>query len=389
MDMAPERGESVAFTALYANNLRQLSDLVLKMEALAVSQLEIAAEMMLLLDTLDDPVDYSLPKAKQTRLLAYFERCRRTISGEKCSVSLQDLSQDLGIKADWLIEHIRKNEWISDNHGYAWFNGYYDNNSHRLEGEYPKGVRMTLTGQVFTLMGGVATDEHAQQIVRAVDRYLFDPAVGGYRLNSDFGEVLLNMGRCFGFAFGHKENGAMFSHMAVMFANALYQRDLVEEGHKVLNGIYQHSQDFPISQMYPGIPEYISPRGRGMYPYLTGSASWYLLTMLTEVYGVKGDLGDLALSPKLLQTQFDAAGDAEVNFPFAGRKFNLVYHNPRGLHYDEYKVSGIKLDGNPTPFHTKAGTAIVPRDVILGLDTDQIHTIEVVLSERRKDSYGD
>jgi cellobiose phosphorylase len=380
MDMASEQGESVAFTALYASNLRQLSELLLKLEALGIYQVQIAAEMTPLLDTLNDPVDYALPKAKQNRLVEYFERCQSTISGEKRSIAVQDIAQDLATKADWLIDHIRKNEWISNKQGYAWFNGYYDNDGQRLEGDNDKGVRMTLTGQVFTLMGGVATNEQAQQIVQAADRYLFDPAVGGYRLNSDFGEVLLNMGRCFGFAFGHKENGAMFSHMAVMFANALYQRDLVEEGHKVLNGIYQHSQDFPTSQMYPGIPEYISPRGRGMYPYLTGSASWYLLTMLTEVFGVKGDLGDLAISPKLLQTQFDAAGDAEVNFPFAGRKFNLIYHNPTGLNYDDYKISGIKLDGAPTPFHKKAGTAIVPRDVILGLDTDQIHVIEVGLS---------
>jgi cellobiose phosphorylase len=92
----------------------------------------------------------------------------------------------------------------------------------------------------------------------------------------------------------------MFSHMAVMYANALYKRGLVREGWRVLEGIYQQSQDFPVSRMYPGIPEYFSPRGRGMYPYLTGSASWYLLTMLTEVYGVRGELGDLLFAPKLL-----------------------------------------------------------------------------------------
>ena len=33
-------------------------------------------------------------------------------------------------------------------------------------------------------------------------------------------------------------------------------------------------------------------RGRGAYAYLTGSASWLLLTLLTESFGVKGRLGD-------------------------------------------------------------------------------------------------
>ena len=33
---------------------------------------------------------------------------------------------------------------------------------------------MTLTGQVFTLMGGIATDIQAQEMIRSVDHYLFD-----------------------------------------------------------------------------------------------------------------------------------------------------------------------------------------------------------------------
>ena len=102
----------------------------------------------------------------------------------------------------------------------------------------------------------------------------------------------------------------MFSHMAVMYANALYRRGKVREGWLVLEGIYRHCQDFAASRMYPGLPEYISERGRGMYPWLTGSASWYLLTLLTEVFGVKGDLGDLILEPKLVAAQFDSQGDA-------------------------------------------------------------------------------
>lgn len=40
----------------------------------------------------------------------------------------------------------------------------------------------------------------------------------------------------FGFAYGEKENGAVFSHMAVMFANALYKRGFVKEGHRALDG---------------------------------------------------------------------------------------------------------------------------------------------------------
>ena len=66
---------------------------------------------------------------------------------------------------------------------------------------------------------------------------------------------------------------------------------LVKQGYKVLDGIYQHCQDFAHSRIYPGIPEYINDRGRGMYTYLTGSASWYMLTLVTEAFGVRGTSG--------------------------------------------------------------------------------------------------
>ncbi len=362
--------------------MRQLSELVLALKRRSVNQIEVAAELMLLLDQLDEPVDYNNIADKQVRLEKYFETCQTTLSGEKTQITIQELSKDLHLKASWLSQHIRSQEWIHSAAGYSWFNGYYDNNSQRVEGDHPKGVRMTLTGQVFPLMGEVATDDQVQEMIRAADKYLLDPQVGGYRLNTNFSEVLLDLGRAFGFAFGHKENGAMFSHMAVMYANALYQRGFVQEGFRVLNGIYQHSMNYPVSRMYPGIPEYFNNRGRGMYPYLTGSASWYLLTMVTEVFGVQGRLGDLDLSPKLVNGQFDQQGRVSIRTMFAGRKIEITIQNPDRIDYGEYQIGTIKLAGEPIPFKPANYGAIVARQAIEQLSTDEIHSIEVILVRR-------
>jgi len=383
LDMAARRGESVALTAFYASNLQQLGQLVLDLEALGTAEVELAAELMVLLDTLTGPVDYDSVRARQERLADYFAACQHTIAGTKARVSLRDLSQDLAAKASWLYAHIRTREWIRNREGFAWFNGYYDDDGERVEGDHPNGVRMTLTGQVFTLMGGVATDEQAREIVRAADRYLFDPEVGGYRLNTDFGDVLLNLGRCFGFAFGHKENGAMFSHMAVMYAYGLYRRGFVQEGYRVLDSVFQHAQDFSRSRMYPGIPEYVNSMGRGMYTYLTGSASWYLLTMLTQVFGVRGLRGDLVLAPKLVRAQFDEAGEASVVTLFAGKRLNVVYHNPAHLDYGEYQIGEIRIDDDPVPFRRQANSAILPRSEIAALADRQTHRVDVTLVELR------
>jgi cellobiose phosphorylase len=97
--------------------------------------------------------------------------------------------------------------------------------------------------------------------------------------------------------------------------------------------------------MYPGIPEYFNDRGRGAYTYLTGSASWYLLTLLTEAFGVKGQLGDLVLEPKLMADQFDADGKAAVRTLFAGRRLTVTFENPRRLDYGSYGIERVTIDG--------------------------------------------
>jgi cellobiose phosphorylase len=343
LDMARKRGESVAFSALYAGNLRTLADLCLALSERGFAKTELAFELASLLDG----TDFDSVSEKQGRLQSYFDHVRRGFSGKKIFVPLVELSANLRGKADWLAGHIRRQEWLDAGDGLGWFNGYYDDDGQPLDKVDASDTRMTLTGQVFTLMCDIASDEQARKVSAAADRHLYDPSLRGYRLNTDFGEVRMNLGRAFGFAYGHKENGAMFSHMAVMYANALYKRGLVREGWRVLEGIYRQSQDFPVSRMYPGIPEYFSPRGRGMYPYLTGSASWYLLTMLTEVYGVRGELGDLLLAPKLLASQFNAEGQTTVHTLFADKKIQVTYRNQQGLEYGQYKIGRMLVNGQP------------------------------------------
>lgn len=347
LDMANERGESVAFTAFYSGNLRILGELCIALKNKGVDSTLITSELIHLLDSLSSPVDYQSVSQKRDRLKQYFDLTSHTVSGARTEVPLDQLAQDLFRKADWLAQHIQKEEWIDIDEDRGWFNSYYDNNSQRVEGRFNGDIRMMLTGQVFTLMFNIASDEQAEKIVKSADQYLFDESVGGYRLNTDFGENVSDLGRVFGFAYGHKENGAMFSHMATMYANALYKRNLVEAGWKVLKSIYDRCQNFTASRMYPGIPEYFSQRGRGMYTYLTGSASWFLLTMLTEVYGVRGKLGDLVLEPKLNREQFGPDGMVSVFTCFANKKLKVSYINPELLPYGQYVIDKITANGNP------------------------------------------
>jgi cellobiose phosphorylase len=199
---------------------------------------------------------------------------------------------------------------------------------------------MNLTGQVFTTMFGLATDEQVLASYHSCQKYLKDPHTGGYKLNTPLGPNKLNFGRGFSFAYGEKENGATFSHMVVMYVNALYKRGFVTEAYEVFSSIYDLCMDAQNSKIYPGIPEYFSLSGKGMYHYLTGSASWLFLTILTE-------LGNLLIAPKLEGSQFDDAGNTYIETQFADKQLRISYINMAHKNYNQYRISQVLINDKP------------------------------------------
>lgn len=319
LDMAEKYGESVAFTASYSSNYDGLADMLEKLasaKGVETVSVESAVSELMGNNNADDDT-------KRKVLFDYCDKVKEGFSGDKKEIPVADLVSDLREKAEAIRTHIRNTEWFTDSEGYSHFNSYYDNSKRAVEKE--KDGRMMITGQVFTIMSGVAEDSQIPEICRAADRYLYDASIGGYKLNTDFKEIKTDMGRMFGFAYGQKENGAVFSHMTVMYGNSLYKRGFVKEGWKVLGTLSSHAMNSSMSKIYPGIPEYFDARGRGVYHFLTGAASWLMLTMLNEVFGVKGEYGDLKLEPKLLPEQFDDRKEAGASFMFNGCSCEVTY----------------------------------------------------------------
>jgi cellobiose phosphorylase len=180
----------------------------------------------------------------------------------------------------------------------------------------------------------------------------------------------------FGFAYGHKENGAVFSHMTTMYANALYRQGFAKEGWRALHTLYEQAADFAVSRIYPGIPEYFNDRGRGMYHYLTGAASWMMLTVITEMFGVKGDCGALVLEPRLLKEQF-RGGKAGIYLNFGGKRWHIVYLNTGEKECGAYQTGMVSLDGKKVD--DKEGRASVSLEEIKGLSEDAVHELLVEL----------
>jgi len=317
LDMAKDCGESVAFSFMYARNLKDLSGLLKQLNQ-KQKKLTILKEVAFLLDRIKNPVNYNDFKAKQKRLKAFFEKSRN-ITGQKNSLNIEDIVRDLEEKSQHLFNWLNKKEWLN----VGFFNGYYDNKGKAVEEKRGKKIKMMLASQVFAILSGGIDKQRIKAIDNSINKYLKDKSLGGYRLNTNFESLCLDLGRAFGFSYGDKENGAFFNHMVVMLGFALYSQGFKKEGLKALSSIYKMTTS-KAAKIYPQIPEYFNNQGLGLYFYLTGSASWYIYTLFEKVLGIKFEIGDIHLNPGLTGEK-NKKNKIELRFLLGKKKINLTY----------------------------------------------------------------
>jgi len=381
-DNARKRGESVCFSNFYAGDLKELAETLEQMAKRGTESVELLQETLVLFDRLPGGkrVRYASPAAKQKRLAEYMESVRHAVSGRRREVRTLDLAKDLRAKADWLFKHIRGNEWIRTKDGQRFFNGHYDDHARRVHGDHPNGVRMDLTSQVLPTIFGVAADEQVPQMHEAVLTYLKDPVTGGLRLCTDFGELKLDFGRVTGFVYGYKEHGSVWNQQNMMYMYGMYRRGFVREAHDVLAAVRDACLDSATCRTFPCIPSFIDKNGQGGYCYLTGSATWLLLGAITQMFGVRGEWGDLCIEPKLLRKQFDAKGRAAAALNFLGKRIEVAYRNDKRREWDEYAIASVRVNGEePNGMGVEGARALIPRKELLHLCTKRTNRIVVTL----------
>ena len=374
LDLAKTFGESVAFSCMYARNLLVIAELL---EKLGQDKVMLLKETLLLLNTLrETQSNYSDINAKRRLLDKYFQNTKHGVSGIKAAIPTKELIRDLKEKALWLSEHIRKNGWLKE----GFFNGYYNDDKQRVEGNRGGIMRMTLTAQALAVMSGMATGEQTKTLFNNASKYLKDKGLGGFHLNTDFKEEQLNLGRAFSFVYGDKENGAIFNHMCVLFAYGLYKHGFAKEGYEVISSIYKMSVDTEKCKIYPCLPEYFNAEGRGMYSYLTGSASWFILTVLIEVFGVRGEYGDLVIEPKLNAEQFKNKNTISITANFAERRIEVRYVNPRKKDFGSYTIRRVSFNRKDIAENIKQPRFTLSRSYFVSLCLpDKLNIIEVLL----------
>ncbi|MBU1141909.1 MAG: cellobiose phosphorylase [Firmicutes bacterium] len=318
LDMAQKQGETIAFTHMYADNLRILAQLIKK---LPTNNIVLFEEMLILLES-------------EVNIQSFFDQVAK-FKGQKIWIDKFVLAKTLEKLAQLRIKHLQNHAYLNNQ-----YQSYFND-----EGNNPDDDdTIALTGQAMALLSKTPSKKQARQLAYTTKKMLFDKKIGGYHLNSNYRKLLTNMGRAYGFAYGQKENGAIFSHMVIMYAYGLYQYDLVTLGHEAAFTLLEQAQNHK-SKVLLGIPEYFNNEGIGKYPYLTGSASWMLKLLRSEIFGISLDLGILTLKPKLRKNDFFNKKAEITTFLFKKLR-TVTYHNLKNLDYGSYVISKVTVNGN-------------------------------------------
>ena len=183
--------------------------------------------------------------------------------------------------------------------------------------------------------------------MNAVQELLKEKGKKGIRLCRPFKELDLNVGRITGFVYGHKEHGSKWMQQNIMLAYGLYERGFTRRAHQVLDEVFKLSTDSKHAKIFPGIPSYFEPDDRGSYAWLTGSSAWMMLSLTSQMFGVRGLNGDLLLEPKLVPNQFNQKGEASIELNFRGKRLLVTYIFKPLNQMPEFVIGVISINDIP------------------------------------------
>ena len=317
LDMAKEKGETIAFTHFYLNNLKILNSYLSRYQEVELF-----------------PSLYELITSKnKDKLNMFFDKVANFNENSKF-YETKDIINHINIHIKYLENKLKtivmKNGALQS---------YIDN-----DGEFLDKDTVSLTGQAMALLNKTVKPSCALNIAKTTKKHLYNPNCGGYHLNENYNEIKLNMGRAYGFSYNHKENGAVFSHMALMYAKGLFNYELSDYGREALYAIINRAKA-KTSNVALGIPEYFTEKGEGKYLYLTGSATWLLLVLKESLFGIKYINGCTYIKPQLKGEDF-IDGKLTLETIHYGKKTTFKFINPNSL--DDYKVT-IKANNKILP----------------------------------------
>ena len=380
LDMAREKGESVCFHAFYANNLATIAELLETMREQGREEIELLGEIEFLLDSISgNNVDYENPKSKNERLNLYLSTVEHKVSGVKIKIPISELISDLNHKSAHIKAHINQNEWKSESEESGFYNGHYDNLGNQIHGFHEGNVCMDLTSQVIPVMSDVANKTRITALWKSANRFLKDADSPGLRICTEFKNLDLGIGRITGFTYGQKEHGSKWSQQMIMFSYGLYKQGFVEEGFQMFKDVYDLCTNSSRSLIFPGLPSFFGPEDRGAYAYLTGSSTWLILTLTTEIFGVDAKQGDLFLKPKLNDWFFDENGSCSIKRNLRDIELTVKYYKKSKYDSKLSYINRISINKESYMKGIQNNELIISYKKLLGKSIDGRCLIEVYM----------
>lgn len=247
------------------------------------------------------------------------------------------------------------NEYCWDGEWYA--RGITDDN--RLFGVADdKEGRIFLNPQSWAILSEVAEKSKQDKILKQIDKQLITPD-GVMMLAPSYTQMQEDIGRITQKSPGVAENGSVYNHAAVFYAFSLYQINQPDRAFEVLKKMIPDKLTATRRGQLPVfIPNYYrgayyqfpKSAGRSSQLFNTGTIAWYYRCILEGLCGLRGDAGDLIVSPQLPKTW----PKLNITRQFRGAIFNVEVRRCETLTQTEIIVDGMPQNNNRIT-HIEAG----------------------------------
>ena len=266
-------------------------------------------------------------------------------------LSLKDKEANYLARRESISKAINDNAWDGD-----WYRRCYTDNGSPLGSKENKYAKMFMESQCWSLVSGVASEERANTIIKAMDEHMATP-VGYMLLTPSFKEFDPTIGRISSMEPGICENGTIYSHTNIWMILGLLKygkADLAYDLFKKIAPGYVFGDNAEIknkclpymfSNCYFG-PEHKNSAFQMEYSWITGSVAWYTNTMENYLVGARPTYEGLVIEPHL---PFDKAS---MKREFRGATYEIEINNPLKKYKNvsvSVSVDGEAIDGNIVP----------------------------------------
>jgi len=245
-----------------------------------------------------------------------------------------------------------------------WYLRAFDAHGNAIGSHSCSDGKIFIESQGWLILGGAGKDNgRAIKALESVHKHLATEH-GCVILDPPFSKYHAELGEVSSYPPGYKENGGIFCHNNPWIHLALMQYGMGDRAYAYYKsicpaaqpdqGVYK-SEPYVYAQMIAG--KAAPNHGEAKNSWLTGTASWTLLTVMQGFAGVRPDYESLQLDPCIPSDW----PEIKVIRKFRGATYDITILNPDGLcnGIREMVVDGETVKGNRIPLSAAGETVMV------------------------------